>query len=101
MNDLTPRRAQATPLKEVIDLFLKNLKIEDKFKETYLAAHWETIMGADVNNRTVQIYLKNEVLFLEIDSAPLRNELLMAKSKLIKKFNELLKKNIVEDIIFI
>jgi mRNA-degrading endonuclease YafQ of YafQ-DinJ toxin-antitoxin module len=95
------RRGNVSPLKEALDAFLKNLKIEDKFKETYLAAHWEKIMGSAVNERTVQIYIKDETLFLEIDSAPLRSELLHTKTKLVGTFNKLIGKEIIKEIIFI
>ena len=101
MEKFTSRRGNVMPLKDAIDAFLRNLKLEEKFKETYLAAHWETIMGKDVNDRTAQIYLKEGTLFLEIDSAPLRNELLLTKSKLIKTFNKLQGEEVVKEIIFI
>ncbi len=95
------RRGTVSPLKEALEAFLKNLKIEEKFKETYLAAHWESIMGSDVNARTVQIYIKEETLFLEIDSAPLRSELMHARTKLVGTFNKLIGKDIIKEIIFI
>ena len=97
----TSRRSQATPMKDAIEAFLKTFNLKSKFNETYLVAFWERMMGKIIASRTKEIYVKNRVLYLRIDSSPLRQELFMAKTKLIDIVNKDVGESVIEDVIFL
>jgi predicted nucleic acid-binding Zn ribbon protein len=97
----TARRNQATPMKEAIESFLKSFDLKKQFNETYLVAFWEKIMGKYIASRTREISVKNRTLFLKIDSAPLRQELFMAKSKMIDMLNQEAGDKIVDEVVFL
>ena len=97
----TARRSQATPLKDAIEAFLKTFNLKSKFNETYLVAFWERMMGKIIATRTKEIYVKNRVLYLRIDSSPLRQELFMAKTKLIDLINKDVGESVIDDVIFL
>ena len=88
-------------MKDAFESFLKVYNLKSKFNETYLVAYWEKIMGASIAKRTEKIYIKNGVLFIRISSAPLSQELLLAKSKLIQLLNAEIGETVISDVIFI
>lgn len=76
-------------------------QLETKFEETYVGAHWEKIMGPVIASRTTRAYVSNGTLYVEIDSAPLRNELLLAKQKIVLNINREMKAEIIKEMVFL
>ena len=97
----TSRNTKSIPMKDAFESFLKVYNLKSKFNETYLVAYWEKIMGASIAKRTEKIYIKNGVLFIRISSAPLSQELLLAKSKLIQLLNAEIGETVISEVIFI
>jgi predicted nucleic acid-binding Zn ribbon protein len=95
------RKPGITPLKEAIDQMLDKYRLRNRFDQSYVVAHWDKIMGTAIGSRTKQVYIRDRILFLQIESAPLRNELVRAKSKIIELINREMKTNLVEDVVFI
>jgi predicted nucleic acid-binding Zn ribbon protein len=95
------RRPGITPLKDAIDQMLDRYHIRNRFDQSYVVAHWDKIMGTAIASRTSKVYIRDRTLFLQIESAPLRNELARAKSKIIELINREMKSDLVEDVIFI
>jgi predicted nucleic acid-binding Zn ribbon protein len=95
------RRPGIKTLGEAIDLMLKRYQLETKYDQTYLAAHWEKIIGKEIASRTSAIYMKEQTLFLKIESSALANELVIAKSKLIQTLNREFGYELVTEIVFI
>lgn len=88
-------------MKDAFESFLKAYNLKSRFNETYLITYWEKIMGASIANRTEKIYIRNGVLFLRISSSPLRQELVLAKSKLMELLNAEIGEAIIQDVVFI
>ncbi|PWK27416.1 uncharacterized protein DUF721 [Arcicella aurantiaca] len=95
------RKTKALPLKEAIEDMLELYKLRSKFNETYIVAYWEQIMGLPISSRTTELYIKERKLFVQLDSAPLRNELLLAKTKIVTLLNKQVGEDIIDDVIFI
>ena len=95
------RKSEATPLKEAMQDLLKSYHIDGKFQETQLISSWESIMGNAIAKRTGKIYIKNRKMFVELTSAPLKQEMNMSKSKVMEMINNLFKKNVIEEIVFL
>lgn len=75
-------------LKEVINQLLKAYKLDDKLAERRLIASWESVMGVMIAKHTKDLYIKHQQLFVTLDSAALRNELSLAKTKIVKMLND-------------
>lgn len=88
-------------LKEAIESLLRVYKLQNKYDETYIIAHWEQIMGKPIAARTTKVYIKDKKLFLSIDSAPLKKELLMAKQKIMELLNKTAQQEIIAEVVFI
>ncbi|MFT5883879.1 MAG: hypothetical protein ACI9IP_000329 [Arcticibacterium sp.] len=95
------RSQNAVPMKEALDAFLDSFNLKSKFNETSLVASWEKIMGQTIASRTDKIFVRSGTLFLRITSAPLRQELVLAKSKLISLINREMGHELVNEVVFI
>jgi predicted nucleic acid-binding Zn ribbon protein len=95
------RNTKSIPMKDAFESFLKVYNLKSKFNETYLIAYWERIMGASIAKRTEKIYIKSGVLFIRLNSAPLSQELLLAKTKLIQLLNTEIGEKVINDVVFI
>jgi len=74
-------------LKDAISAFLKDNNLESKLNETKVIGVWEEVVGKLVSRHTEQMYIKDRILFVKVDSAALREELTYQRSKLVKKLN--------------
>lgn len=65
-----------------------NYDMSDKLGETRLQAGWEELMGKTIAKNTKKLYIKNGVLYLEIVSASLKNELIYHELIIVEKVNQ-------------
>ena len=86
-------------LKEVIDKLLKVYKLDEKLAERKLIASWESVMGVMIAKHTKDLYIKHKQLFVTLDSAALRNELLLARTKIVKMLNDEVGTEVINDVI--
>lgn len=87
------------PLKELIDKMLRSYGLGPKLDEVELIKCWEELVGKMIAKHTRNIYLRNGTLTVELDSAPLKQELSFAKSKLMEKLNQKMGKQIVQKLV--
>jgi len=99
--NFNPRKSEITPVGEAINQMLKAYKINGRFDQAALINAWEEVMGAPIASRTGKIFIKKDVLFVEIMSAPLKHELNMSKQKILDNFRNHLGKSIVNEIVLI
>jgi predicted nucleic acid-binding Zn ribbon protein len=97
----TFRKAETSSLKEAIDELLNAYKLRSKYNETHIVAAWSRIMGPAIANRTSKIFIKNKKLYVQLNSAPLKSELTMSKSKIIEILNKDLQEELLEEVIFL
>ncbi|MBE9468288.1 MAG: DUF721 domain-containing protein [Bacteroidetes bacterium] len=93
------RRQKVEKLGDVISQYLKALRIDKKMKQVSLISAWEEIIGRNVARATNEIFFKKRILFVYLNSAVIRNELLMIKDELKKRLNEHAGENLVDDIV--
>lgn len=74
--------------------------MEAKLDETQLIGSWEKVVGGIFAKHTEHLSIKNKILFVKMDSAVLRSELVMARSKLVEMLNKESGKKVIEDIVF-
>ncbi len=98
---VTARKTQAQSVGEAFEAFLNAYKLRSRYNETYLVAYWEKLMGTSIAQRTEKLYINRGVLFLGISSAPLRQELVLAKSRIKALLNKEMGSEIITDVVFI
>lgn len=87
-------------LKDAINAMMKSYKLDEKMAQNKLLNSWDSIMGKMIAKHTKDLSIKQKQLFVTLDSSALRNELVMAKSKIISLLNEHAGKEIITDIVF-
>jgi hypothetical protein len=95
------RHSQTLSLKEIIDQLLNTYKLRGKFNETHLITSWEKIMGKSIASRTTRLYIKEKKMYIKLNSAPLKNELNMSKSKVLELLYAELGEKVIEEVIFL
>ncbi len=60
---------------------------------------WPKVVGPFIASHTIDLSIKNHVLFVRVDSDALRNELNYSKSLLLKNLNGLVGKEILNEIV--
>ncbi|MBL7888272.1 MAG: DUF721 domain-containing protein [Bacteroidia bacterium] len=86
-------------IKEVIEQMLKAYRLDDRMAEKRLISAWDNVMGLMIAKHTKEIYINNKQLYVTLDSSALRNELSMARSKIIKMLNESVGSEVINEII--
>jgi predicted nucleic acid-binding Zn ribbon protein len=86
-------------LKEAIDQLLKVYRLDGKLAEHKLIASWEQVMGVMIAKHTKDLYIKHKQLFVTLDSAALRNELSLARNKIVKLLNEEAGSEVITEVI--
>lgn len=92
-------KTNQSTLKEAISDLLHAYKLDDKLDERKLISSWETLMGKMIAKHTKQIFIKDKILTVKLDSAVLREELSFAKTKMLKMLNEHIGREIVKEIV--
>jgi len=95
------RRAEASTVGEAMQELLTTYKLKAKFEQTQLINSWERLMGAPIARRTDKIFISDRKLYVTINSAPLKQELNLSKSKILSLFMTEFEEVIVDDVIFI
>ena len=99
-NKKTGRKSETESVKDAIESMLDTYKLRGKFDLTKLIGSWESLMGKPIARRTEKLYVKDKVLFVKLNSAPLRQELTMKKSKVLEIIHENFDKELVIDVLF-
>jgi hypothetical protein len=98
--DEKKRLSNQNTLGEVIDKLMKAYRLDGKLKEIDILSKWEEMMGRAVFLRTTNIYIKNKVLHLSLDSSVMREELLRGKSVIIERLNSTAGYEVIQDVWF-
>lgn len=93
-------KAESEELGDVINRLLKAYRLDGKMKELDVLGAWEEMMGKAVAIRTSNIYIKNRILYLSIDSSVMRDELANAKQIIIERVNQKAGKDYITDVWF-
>jgi len=94
------RNKEATRLDSVIDQMFDAYNLKGKTDKATIITLWEEIMGKTIASRTSKLFFKGNILYVELTSAPLKQELTQAKNKIIALLKERVGKGVLEDIVF-
>lgn len=87
------------PLGDLIKEFYEQHRGSDYLDEIKLINSWPKVVGPFIASHTIDLSIKNQVLFVRVDSDALRNELGYSKSLLMKNLNEMVGKEVVTEIV--
>jgi predicted nucleic acid-binding Zn ribbon protein len=87
------------PLGDLIKEFYELHKGPEYLEEQRIIQSWPQVVGPFIASHTIDLSIKNQVLFVRVDSDALRSELGYSKSLLIKNLNEVVGKEMVREIV--
>ncbi len=88
-------------LKDAIEQLLNTYRLKGKLQETNLIESWEKVCGSLISRHTENLFVSNNKLYVKVDSAALKNELMYSKTKLVSALNKSVGDEIIKDIVFI
>ena len=87
-------------LQELIEKLIKAYRWDGKISELKIIDSWKSVVGPMIERHTTGIQLKGKILYVSLDSSALRNELMMARSKIVDSLNKEVGSKVLEDIVF-
>lgn len=94
-------RGEDINIKQAIDQLLDTYKIRKKFDETAVVSAWPEVMGAAIANRTQNVYVRDRRLYVKIESAVVKNELVLMRSQILARLNEHVGQVVVDDLVIL
>lgn len=86
-------------LQEAMQQFLKQSRLKDGIQAVQIEELWEGIMGKTIAKYTDKIQIIGNTLYITSTVAPLKNELLYQKEKIIERVNEALGEKIIREVV--
>ncbi|MCS6934740.1 MAG: DUF721 domain-containing protein [Chitinophagales bacterium] len=86
-------------LGEAINRMIDEFKLRPRINEARIRTRWSELMGVTIARHTQRIALKNGKLYIQISSAPLKNELLYSRDKIKEIFNQEFQEEVVTQVI--
>lgn len=86
-------------LKEALEAMLRHYKLKNGYNETRIRMLWSEQMGPMIAQHTTDFRIHQRKLYVSIQSAPLRQELSMARETLRHRLNEALGEVYLEEVI--
>lgn len=75
-------------LSDILGEFSEQKKIKIPLQEARIVNLWKPLMGELINRYTEKIFVKNQVLFIQVQPSALKNELLYLQDQIIEKINK-------------
>ena len=88
------------PLGKVLNEWIEKMGLRGKIDETRAIEAWAEMAGPQINGVTRRVWMKQGKLYVQITSAPWRQELHLNRRQWCYQLNERLQGRVVEEIVF-
>lgn len=86
-------------ISDAIQQFLNQSRIKGSIQALQIEDAWEQIMGKTIAKYTERLQIINDTLIITTPVAPLKEELVYQKEKIIQRVNEALGKSIIKKVV--
>lgn len=94
------KRQNDIKLGDAIKELMETYHLNHKLDEMKIIEGWGKTLGPVISKHTLNIKVINRKLLVQLDSAPLKNELLYSRSKLVQSLNDYAGKVVIDEIVF-
>lgn len=94
------KRNNAEPIGKLIQQYLRQESLESPLNEQRLLDAWPQLLGPTIASYTQNLFIKNQILYVHLTSAALRQELMMARDRLVRSLNQRVGATVITNIIF-
>lgn len=96
---MAKRNNEHLPISDILKEFVDSNNLQSGLDKVNVRDAWAKMMGNGVNNYTTNIVLDRDILYVQLSSSVLREELSYGKEKIIKMLNESLDKDLIKKIV--
>ncbi|WP_296312676.1 DUF721 domain-containing protein [Winogradskyella sp. UBA3174] len=96
---MAKRNNDNQPIQDILKEFVKKNNLQSGLDKVNVRDAWVNLMGNGVNNYTTAIELKHEILYVQLSSSVLREELSYGNEKIVRMLNEAIGKDVVKKLI--
>jgi len=94
------RKTNSEHISTVIRQYLREEGLETPLNQHRLIDSWAEVMGQGIVRYTGNIFIKNQTLFVQIKSSVLKQDLMMARTSLVRRLNDHVGALVITDIQF-
>ena len=94
-----PRKGEAVSLGDALSQWLKLSGHGARLKDAEAEAAWKEVMGEAVSRKTRYLRVRDGVMTVELDSAPMKEEFLMARTRIRTLINEHLGSEVIREVL--
>jgi hypothetical protein len=96
---MAKRNNEHQKISDILKEFVDSNKLRTGLDKVNVREAWENLMGNGVNNYTTAIKLERDILYVQLSSSVLREELSYGKEKIIAMLNEVLGKEVIKKLV--
>lgn len=93
------KEGKTKPIDELVAQVLRQMGLEQKFKEYEVRQIWPEVVGQMIASRTKSLEVREGKLFVTFTSAVVRNEIMMVKEGLTKALNDRVGAEVIQEIV--
>ncbi|PTM09889.1 MAG: DUF721 domain-containing protein [Bacteroidetes bacterium] len=93
------RNNEHLKLSDVLKEFVDENQLQAGLDKVDVKEAWASLMGNGVNHYTTNVQLKRDILYVDLSSSVLREELSYGKEKIIAMLNEHLEKTLIKKLV--
>lgn len=93
------KRVKVRPIGDLLRECLREEGLETPLLEHRLMNEgWSHVVGEVIANKSGKMHIFNQVLYVQIDSAAMRQEIVLQRAELVRKLNEFVDAYVISDI---
>ncbi|QIA08360.1 DUF721 domain-containing protein [Draconibacterium halophilum] len=94
------RRSNTQSLSDILKDYIEQNRMERKLKEVDIVQGWEDLLGKTIARYTQKIYIRNRILYVEITSPVVKNELFLMREEICRRINDNAGEEMITRIVF-
>ncbi len=91
------RKTEPSTLADVLEKWIQTNHLGEKMALTDVKEAWCELMGPAIARHTRRLRIENKILKIEVDNAPLRQQLAMSRNRIVRLVNEKVGRNLIAD----
>lgn len=94
------RRRNTETIRDVIEQFLKQKKLDKPLFEKKIVDAWPEVLGKNIMDYSSNLSVKNRKLYVTITSSVLRHDLFITRENIVQSLNNHVGSHVIDEIIF-
>ena len=94
------RRRNTETIRDVIEQFLKQKKLDKPLFEKKIVDEWPEVLGKNIMKYTSNLAIKNRKLYVTITSSVLRHDLFISRENIVESLNKHVGSHVIDEIVF-